>query len=167
MAKDSKNGGFFNTPIMRSKIKAANVKLFPEAGLGYLVGPLLALISNGIINVWLVQYWDKVLGMGEWAPLFETLLPIFSSILIVAGNLFVGKLLERKPYKRNASILTVFMKANIVSQGIFQIIILLFILFKGDTLFGVNSDRELEHYDWNDEHGYHFTIFFDVFVYDL
>ena len=35
--------------------------------------------------------------MGEWAPLFETLLPIFSSILIVVGNLFVGKLLERKP----------------------------------------------------------------------
>ena len=97
MAKDSKNGGFFNSPLMRSKVKAANVKLFPEAGLGYLLGPLLALISNGIINVWLVQYWDKVLGMGEWAPLFETLLPIFSSILIVVGNLFVGKLLERKP----------------------------------------------------------------------
>ena len=96
MAKDSK-GGFFNSPLMRSKIKAANVKLFPEAGLGYLVGPLLALISNGIINVWLAQYWDKVLGMGEWAPLFQTLLPIFSSILIVVGNLFVGKLLEKKP----------------------------------------------------------------------
>jgi hypothetical protein len=75
------------------------------------------------------------------------------------------KLLERKPYKRNASILTLFMKANIVSQGIFQIIILLFILFKGDKLFGVNSDRELEHYEWNDQHGYHFTIFFDIFVF--
>ena len=75
------------------------------------------------------------------------------------------KLLERKPYKRNSSILTLFMKANIVSQGIFQIVILLFILFKGDKLFGVNSDRELEHYDWNDQHGYHFTIFFDVFVF--
>ena len=97
MAKDSKNGGFFNSPLMRSKVKTANVKLFPEAGLGYLLGPLLALISNGIINVWLVQYWDKVLGMGEWAPLFQTLLPIFSSILIVVGNLFVGRLLERKP----------------------------------------------------------------------
>ena len=75
------------------------------------------------------------------------------------------KLLERKPYKRNASILTTFMKANIISQGSFQIIILLFILFEGDKLFGVNSDRELEHYEWNDQHGYHFTIFFDVFVF--
>ena len=75
------------------------------------------------------------------------------------------KLLERKPYKRNASILTLFMKVNIVSQGLFQIFILLFILFKGDKLFGVNSDRELEHYEWNSEHGYHFTIFFDIFVF--
>ena len=75
------------------------------------------------------------------------------------------KLLERKPYKRNASILTIFMKINIISQGLFQIFILLFILFEGDKLFGVNSDRELEHYEWNDQHGYHFTIFFDVFVF--
>ena len=75
------------------------------------------------------------------------------------------KLLERKPYKRNSSILTPFMKANILSQGIFQILILLFIIFKGDSLFGVNSDRELEHYEWNNEHGYHFTIFFDIFVF--
>ena len=75
------------------------------------------------------------------------------------------KLLERKPYKRDSSILTPFMRANILSQGIFQILILLFIIFKGDKLFGVNSDRELEHYEWNNEHGYHFTIFFDVFVF--
>lgn len=97
MDKNSKKGGFFESPIMRSKIKSSNVTLFPEAGLGYLLGPLLALISNGIINIWLVQYWDKVLGMGEWAPLFETLLPIFSAVLIVIGNLFVGRLLEKKP----------------------------------------------------------------------
>jgi hypothetical protein len=57
------------------------------------------------------------------------------------------------------------MKANILSQGIFQILILLFIIFKGDVLFRVNSDRELEHYEWNSEHGYHFTIFFDIFVF--
>ena len=75
------------------------------------------------------------------------------------------KLLERKPYKKTDSILTPFMKANILSQGLFQIIILLFILFKGDKLFGVNSDRELEHYEWNAQHGYHFTIFFNVFVF--
>ena len=85
MAKDSK-GGFFNNPVMRSKIRSPQVKIFPEAGLGYLLGPLLALISNGIINVWLVQYWDKVLGMGEWGAWIETVVPIVSAIFIVVGD---------------------------------------------------------------------------------
>lgn len=88
---------FFETPLLSSKVKSAKVKIFPEAGLGYLLGPLLALVSNGVINVWLVQYWDKVLMLGDWNPLFETLLPIISAILVVIGNLFVGKLMERKP----------------------------------------------------------------------
>ena len=85
--------------------------------------------------------------------------------LALATERPTDKLLERKPYKRDSYILTNFMKANIISQGIFQILVLLFIIFKGDILFGVNSDRELEHYEWNNEHGYHFTIFFDIFVF--
>lgn len=88
---------FFENPLLSTKVKSAKVKIFPEAGLGYLLGPLLALVSNGVINVWLIQYWDKVLMLGEWNPLFETLLPIISAILVVAGNLLVGKLMERKP----------------------------------------------------------------------
>jgi len=93
MAKKS----FFETPLMRSKIKSRTVSLFPEAGLGYLLGPILALVGNGVINIWLIQYWDKVLGLGTWAPLFETLLPIVSAVIIIIGNLLVGRLMERKP----------------------------------------------------------------------
>ena len=96
MAEKSKKS-FFETPLMRSKIKSRTVSLFPEAGLGYLLGPILALMGNGVVNIWLIQYWDKVLGLGTWAPLFETLLPIISAIVIVIGNLFVGRLMERKP----------------------------------------------------------------------
>ena len=92
-----KRKSFFETPFMRTKIKSATVSLFPEAALGYLLGPLMALLANGVVNIWLVQYWDKVLGLGTWAPLFETLLPIISAIVIVIGNLFVGRLMERKP----------------------------------------------------------------------
>lgn len=87
----------FESPLLSTKIKSAKVSLLPEAGLGYLLGPILALISNGVVNIWLVQYWDKVLMLGDWNPLFETLLPIISAILVVIGNLFVGKLMERKP----------------------------------------------------------------------
>ena len=93
----TKKQNIFEKPIFRTKIKSANVKLFPEAGLGYLLGPTLALISNGVVNVWLVQYWDKVLLLGDWNPLFQTLLPIISAIFVVIGNLLVGHLMERKP----------------------------------------------------------------------
>ena len=94
---DKKKRSFFETPLMRSKIKSRTVSLFPEAGLGYLLGPILALVGNGVINIWLIQYWDKVLGLGTWAPLFETLLPIVSAVIIIIGNLLVGRLMERKP----------------------------------------------------------------------
>ena len=96
MAEKTKKS-FFETRLMRSKIKSRTVSLFPEAGLGYLLGPILALVGNGVVNIWLIQYWDKVLGLKTWAPLFETLLPIISAIVIVIGNIFVGRLMERKP----------------------------------------------------------------------
>ena len=74
-------------------------------------------------------------------------------------------LLDRKPYSRDASILTPMMLLNIFSQSIFQIIVLTVIIFYGDYIFGVPSDRELEHFTWNNVNGYHFTIFFNIFVY--
>ena len=96
MAEKTKKS-FFETRLMSSRIKSRTVSLFPEAGLGYLLGPILALVGNGVINIWLIQYWDKVLGLGTWAPLFETLLPIISAVIIIAGNILVGRLMERKP----------------------------------------------------------------------
>ena len=96
MAEKTKKS-FFETGLMRSKIKSQTVSLFPEAGLGYLLGPMLALFSNGVINIWLVQYWHNVLGFGSWAPLYETVLPIVSSLIIIVGNILVGRLMERKP----------------------------------------------------------------------
>ena len=97
MSKDVSRKSIFDTPLLRTKVKSSNVSLFPEAGLGYLAGPVLALIPNAVVNVYLTQYWDKVLNLRTWGPLFETLLPILSAIIIVIGNLLVGKLMERKP----------------------------------------------------------------------
>ena len=96
MAEKAKKS-FFETKFMSSKIKSQTVSIFPEAALGYLLGPILALMGNGVVNGWLVQYWDKVLGLGTWSPIFETILPIVSAIIIIIGNLFVGRLMERKP----------------------------------------------------------------------
>ena len=74
-------------------------------------------------------------------------------------------LLDRKHYPRDASILTPMMILNIVSQSIFQITVLTLIIFYGDVIFGVPSDRELGHFTWNNINGYHFTIFFNIFVF--
>ena len=86
-------------PLFSSKIKSANVKLFPEAFFGYLGGPFFALIPNGIINTFLTQYWTNVLGLDKWAKTFTWLMPLLSTVLIVIGNLLVGKLMEGKPKK--------------------------------------------------------------------
>jgi magnesium-transporting ATPase (P-type) len=74
-------------------------------------------------------------------------------------------LLERKPFKKGSSIITTPMLINVASQSVFQIILLTIILFYGDVIFGVPSDRELSHSVWNDVNGYHFTIFFNIFVF--
>lgn len=87
----------FESPLLSTKVKSADVKLFPEAALGYLLGPALALVANGVVNTFLMQYWDKVLGLGTWMPLFQTLLPVVSAIIIVIGNLLIGRLIERRP----------------------------------------------------------------------
>ena len=97
MSSKTAKKSFFNNPLLSSKIKSRSVKLFPEVTLGYLVGPMFALISNGIVNTYLFQYYDKVLGLKSSALLFETLLPIISSIVIIIGNLLIGKLINRKP----------------------------------------------------------------------
>ena len=96
MAEKTKKS-FFETGLMRSRIKSRTVSLFPEAGLGYLLGPILALFCNGVVNVWLVQYWHNVIGMGSWAPWLETVIPLVSAVIIIIGNLLVGRLMERKP----------------------------------------------------------------------
>lgn len=76
------------------------------------------------------------------------------------------KLLHRAPYKKSeGSILTSMMTVNIVTQSVFQIVVLTVVIFYGDIIFKVPSDRELDHFEWNDTNGYHFTIFFNIFVF--
>jgi GPH family glycoside/pentoside/hexuronide:cation symporter len=94
MAK-AKKKSIFESPLLSTKVKSANVKLFPEAAFGYLLGPIMALISNSIVNAYLTQYWDKVLGLKDWANAFMWILPLASVVIIIIGNLLVGKLMDK------------------------------------------------------------------------
>ena len=89
----------FDSRIFSSRVKSANVKPFPEMLFGYFAGPLFALVPNAIINTFLTQYWKNVLGLQEWAYAFTWLLPLVSTVVVVIGNLLVGKLMEGRPKK--------------------------------------------------------------------
>ena len=45
-----KKKSFFESPLLSSKVKSANVKIFPEGGLGFFIGPTLALLANSILG---------------------------------------------------------------------------------------------------------------------
>ena len=89
----------FESPILSTKIKSANAKLFPEALIGYFLGPTLAMLSNSVLSSYLNKYLTDVLNMTKWASTFLTLLPILSVILVVAGNILVGRLMENNKTK--------------------------------------------------------------------
>lgn len=54
---------------------------------------------------------------------------------------------------------------NIVTNAIYQIILLSIILFKGPQIFGVESSIGVTIETWNHTNGIHFTIFFNIFVF--
>ena len=97
MEKNKKS--IFENPLLSTKIKSANAKLFPEGALGYFIGPTLALLANSILSAYLNKYMMDVLGMSIWASTFLTLLPIISVITIVIGNILVGRLMDRSRTK--------------------------------------------------------------------
>ncbi len=82
---------FWKSPLTSSAIKTDEVKL-PEMLLGYMIGPFGALLSSGIFTSMLQKYLNEVLGLDNG---FLTLLPLVSTIFIVAANLIVGQLIER------------------------------------------------------------------------
>ncbi len=88
--------GFFNSPLTRTRITSANVKL-PEILFGYFLGPLGGLLSSGILAGVMTRYTQDVLfgAESDAINLFLTLLPLLSIVFIIAGNLLVGQLVER------------------------------------------------------------------------
>ena len=77
-----------------SLIKKNNVTLIPEAAIGYLVGPTLALLANSVLANYFNKYMTDVLKVNEWASAFFTWLPVISVIFVVLGNILVGRLMD-------------------------------------------------------------------------
>ena len=84
----------FNSPLLSTKIKSAKAKIFPEGVLGYFIGPTLALLANSILSNYFNMYMSNILNITSWANLFFTLLPGLSVIMVVIGNIIVGRLMD-------------------------------------------------------------------------
>lgn len=86
----SKMKSIWSNPLFSSKTKD-EVKT-PEMLLGYLMGPLGALLASGIFTSILQNYFTDVLKLNLT---FLTTLQIVSTLFIVAANLIVGQLIEK------------------------------------------------------------------------
>ena len=103
MMEQRQHKSIFDRALLRTRVRSANVKPV-ESLLGYLVGPFCAMLANGIFTTYLMRYFRDVLFAEELAAgsvlkgtieSFLMLFPILSAILIVAGNLIAGQLVER------------------------------------------------------------------------
>ena len=61
------------------------------------------------------------------------------------------ELLKRKPYLRREYMITPMMWRNIAMHSIYQMAVLLIVLFKGPEIFGIPNGAGNEH--WNFENG--------------
>ena len=95
--EQAKKAGF--NGLLSSRIKSANVKLFPEGLLGYLVGPTLALLANSILSNYFNTYLSNVLNITSWAKWFFTWLPVVSVVFVIIGNIIVGRLMDSNRFK--------------------------------------------------------------------
>jgi Ca2+-transporting ATPase len=73
------------------------------------------------------------------------------------------ELLDRKPYGRHSRLLSWIMIRNIVTQGIWQIAILLVILYAGDAIWGFKDRGEYGVHNPNPN--MHYTMLFNTFIF--
>lgn len=103
MENEKTKKGLFDNRLLRTKIKSQNVKIW-ELFIGYLLGPIGAMLASGVFTSFLNKYYTDALfveqlSTGSAAEVsgittFLTLLPLLSTILIVVGNLVAGQLIE-------------------------------------------------------------------------
>lgn len=93
---ESNGKGIFSKPLFRTRISSANVKP-KEMLFGFFIGPMGALLTSAIFGNYLNRYFTDVLGLTDTARygMLATLLPLFSVILIVLGNIIVGMIIDR------------------------------------------------------------------------
>ena len=85
---------FFENPALKTKITSSQVKL-QEMLIGYFLAPLCAMLANSIFSAYLTRYYADVIGLTDKQfGVFSMMLPVVSTVFVIAGNLFVGQLID-------------------------------------------------------------------------
>ena len=98
--------------------------------------------------------------VGYQPPLNAVMMLWVNLIMDTMGALALGtepprmELLDRRPYKRDASLISRPMWRNIICQAIYQLLLLVFLLNKGPKMFRCQDGSR-----------HHFTIIFNAFVF--
>lgn len=86
--------------LLNSKVKSKNVT-GKEKWLGYLLGPIGALLLNAVLATYLNVYYNDVLKLTSiWGGLFLTLFPIVSKIIDAITNVVMGYIIDRTHTKQ-------------------------------------------------------------------
>lgn len=86
--------------VFNSKVKSKNVTN-KEKCLGYLVGPIGALLLNAVLGTYLNVYYTDVLKLTTvWGGLFLTIFPLVSKIIDAGTNVLMGYIIDRTKTKQ-------------------------------------------------------------------
>ncbi len=81
--------------LPRSFVRSENVTN-RERWLGYLLGPMGALLLNAVLNTYLNVYYTDVLGLTPmWGGLFLMIFPIVSKVIDAITNVVMGQIIDR------------------------------------------------------------------------
>jgi Ca2+ transporting ATPase len=81
--------------------------------------------------------------------------------LALASEPPVDELLQKPPVNRTKHMITMRMRANMIGQATYQIIVVMVLLFAGPQLLGLEAGHKVEDRGENSEH---YTLIFNVFV---
>lgn len=89
-----------NNRVLNSKVKSKNVT-GKERWLGYLIGPIGALLLNAVLGTYLNVYYTDVLKLTSiWGGLFLTIFPLISKIIDAITNVIMGYIIDRTKTKQ-------------------------------------------------------------------
>lgn len=83
-----------------SRVRTQNVS-GQERWLGYLIGPMGALLLNAVLSTYLNVYYTDVLKLtGFWGGAFLVVFPIISKIIDAITNILMGYIIDRTRTRR-------------------------------------------------------------------